>query len=197
MNHSQSGHIAAIPDEYREVAKAFLPDNIAYGDAQGDAGGDLSPMTGFADALGIGAEYGKLLKIGTDDGRLKEFLGHFQNNLDLLIQKTWVEKADVERKDRLQDDLLPLTVLIQQGNLLQALEKFGIVMEELAYLFFGKQSGEDDFSEYAFRIDPQMGLFWWYCGRINGLKSVCKKGAPGYEKLWAVLLIGLCYLTNF
>jgi len=42
-----------------------------------------------------------------------------------------------------------------------------------------------------------MGLFWWYGGQINGAK-----GAPWIESvdrnvIYALLLLGICYLTNF
>jgi hypothetical protein len=88
--------------------------------------------------------------------------------------------------------------LIVQGNLHEALEAFGTMLEELAYLFFGSQRAMDDFTEYTFRIDTQMGLFWWYGGRLAALKELDEKnGGRDAQALWAVLLIGLCYLTNF
>lgn len=186
MNHCQSGNSSAIPEEYRGVAEALFPCGDMPADTQG-----------FAEALGIGAEYGRLITVRANAEKLREFQGHFQNNLDLLIQKTWVETADAVRKDQLQDDVVPLVNLIEQGNFLGALEKFGAVIEELAYLLFGKQSCEDDFSEYTFRIDPQIGLFWWYGTRLGSLKKIYKKDMPGDDTLWAILLIGLCYLTNF
>jgi hypothetical protein len=44
-----------------------------------------------------------------------------------------------------------------------------------------------------------MGLFWWYGGQLGCL--VNPAGGDGQaaddETLWAVLLIGICYLTNF
>jgi hypothetical protein len=123
-------------------------------------------------------------------------LGHFQNNLDLLIQKTWVEKADESRKEQLQDKTPGFVAGIEQGNLRQTLEEFGAILEELAYLLFGAQSAKDDFTEYTFRIDTQMGLFWWYGGRLSSLKYLSQDTADA-ETLWAVLLIGICYLTNF
>ena len=51
---------------------------------------------------------------------------------------------------------------------------------------------KEDFTEYTFRIDVQMGLFWWYASKLSSLKEIKD------EKIsWAVLLLGLCYLTNF
>jgi len=184
----------SIPGEYRAIAESLFPP----GGFQHGQGPDLKNAADFADALGIGADYQRLLAMGKNNGELEAFLEHFQNNLDLLIQKTWVEKADEARKEKLQDDVPPLMALIEQGNFHQALEVFGTILEELAYLFFGSQSTMDDFTEYTFRIDTQMGLFWWYGGRLAALKELDEKnGSRDAQALWAVLLIGLCYLTNF
>ncbi|MDR1238949.1 MAG: hypothetical protein LBK27_02445 [Treponema sp.] len=163
----------------------------------------------FAEILGIGADYWRLLEVNQMGGEMNAFLCHFQNNLDLLIQKTWVEKADEIRKEKLQDRVPGFVAGIKAGNFQQALEEFGAILEELAYLLFGAQSGKEDFPEYTFRIDTQMGLFWWYGGRLGSLRSGGKhrpadaalQAGPGdraeLKALWAVLLIGICYLTNF
>ena len=191
MYRCLSNEVLASLGEYRGVAEALFP---AGGFSPGP---DLKAVADFAKALGIGAEYQRLFAFRKDAEKVRRFLGHFQNNLDLLIQKTWVEKADVARKEKLQDEIPPLIALIEQGDFLQAIEKFGKVLDELAYLFFGTQSASEDFTEYTFRIDPQIGLFWWYGSQLVGLKGTGKNGAPSDESLWALLLIGLCYLTNF
>ena len=178
----------AIFGEYRAVAEFLFP----QGEPRDDLSSNLSAAAGFAEALGIDADYQRFLHVKKDAALLREFLGHFQNNLDLLIQKTWVEKADEERKERLQDDVPPFMSCITQENFPQAIEAFGAILEELAYLFFGTQSNKDDFTEYTFRIDTQMGLFWWYGSQLGKLKQTSDD-----EFLWAVLLIGICYLTNF
>ena len=127
---------------------------------------------------------------------MAHFLRHFQNNLDLLIQKTWVEKADETRKEKLQERVPPLIDEIEKESYQQALIVFGAILEELAYLFFGAQSNEDDFTEYTFRIDTQMGLFWWYGGQIGRLRNVLNQALDD-TVLRAILLLGICYLTNF
>jgi hypothetical protein len=180
----------AIPDEYRTIAESLFPLN----GFSGGQGPDLQAAGDFAGALGIGAEYRRLLALQKNDEKMRTFLEHFQNNLDLLIQKTWVEKADEARKEKLQDEVPGFMAVIEQGNFQEALEEFGAILEELAWLFFGAQSTKDDFTEYTFRIDSQMGLFWWYGGRLGSLKGL---EAPDIEALRAILLIGICYLTNF
>jgi hypothetical protein len=44
-----------------------------------------------------------------------------------------------------------------------------------------------------------MGLFWWYGVQLNCLAGPAgESGTPADdEDLWAVLLLGICYLTNF
>lgn len=156
-----------------------------------DKGPDGAAAAEFAEILGIGADYRRLLAVDQGGGETLQFLAHFQNNLDLLIQKTWVEKADEARKERLEDQIPGFIAEIKQGDIQKALKDFGVILEELAYLFFGAQSAREDFVEYALRIDIQMGLFWWYGGQLGGLPPA------DAESLWAVLLIGICYLTNF
>ena len=185
---------SAIPGEYRKAAEHMFPrDGLFRGQKQ-----DLKSAAEFAKALGIGVEYQRLLALDKDNVELRTFLEHFQNNLDLLIQKTWVEKSDETRKGKLQDEIPPFMTAIEHGDFPKAIEEFGAILDELAYLFFGVQCDAEDFTEYTFRIDAQMGLFWWYGGRLSSLKELRNKiGDTDNKVLWAVLLLGLCYLTNF
>ncbi|MCL2761923.1 MAG: hypothetical protein FWD36_01780, partial [Treponema sp.] len=146
MSHSVSNSNFTIPKEYRKTAEALFPQD--FSSTKGPAA-----AARFAEMLGIGAEYQRLLGMKQNTEQMREFLGHFQNNLDLLIQKTWVEKADETRKEKLQDEIPPLMALIVQGDFQRALEELGAILEGLAYLFFGMQSTKDDFTEYTFRID--------------------------------------------
>jgi hypothetical protein len=201
MHGSPSRINRSIPAEYRKTAeKLFPPKGFPEG-----KGPEPVAAAAFADVLGIGADYRRLLEANKTGEELHGFLEHFQNNLDLLIRKTWVEKADEIRKDKLEDRLPSFIGEIEQGDLQKALCHFGAILEELAYLFFGVQSAHEDFIEYALRIDIQMGMFWWY-GRqlLSYMETVCpgdkNSGAAkpvNSGALWAVLLIGICYLTNF
>ena len=183
----------AIPGEYRKTAERLFPrDGFSQGQKP-----ELKAASEFAKALGIGAEYQRLLALDKNSDDMRTFLEHFQNNLDLLIQKTWVEKFDEDRKGTLQDKVPVFMASISQENFHKAIEEFGAILDELAYLFFGAQSAQEDFTEYTFRIDAQMGLFWWYGGKLVLLKELSEKNGGLDKTLWAVLLIGLCYLTNF
>jgi hypothetical protein len=91
---------------------------------------------------------------------------------------------------------------IEREDFSTALREFSVILDELAYLFFGVQSSKDDFTEYTLRIDTQMGLLWWYGGQIGCLHSQengkCLGGSDvGKDVFRALLMIGICYLTNF
>jgi hypothetical protein len=178
--------------EFRKAADRLFP----KGEFSKGQKIDIKATSEFAKALGVG-EYQRLLALdrGSEEWRL--FLVHFQNNLDLLIQKTWVDKSEEKRKGRLQDDIPLLMASLEKGDFRKAIEEFADILEELAYLFFGVQSEKEDFTEYTFRIDAQMGLFWWYSSRISLLNKFYEESNPDDKILLAVLLLGLCYLTNF
>ncbi|MDR0447129.1 MAG: hypothetical protein LBH07_00500, partial [Treponema sp.] len=148
----------------------------------------------FADNLGVGLGYRKIEESWKDSGEQDKFLHFFKNNLELLIQKTWVEKADENRKEKLLDRIPVIIALIKKEDYAKALGEFGSVLEELAWLLFGSQSRQEDFFVYAFRIDHQLGLFWWYSGQLEHFLSA---GPRDPDSLKAVLLLGLCYLTEF
>jgi hypothetical protein len=193
MSHGSSDISHVIPGEYRKTTATLFPP----GWFSLEKGPNSAAASKFAEALGIGAEYRRILELKKDTEQMRAFLGHFQNNLDLLIQKTWVEKADEARKEKLQGEIPPLLDLIVKEDYQQALKEFGSILEELAYLFFGTQSSKDDFTEYTFRIDGQIGLFWWYGSQLGSLKGTNSYCPLSDDFLWAVLLIGVCYLTNF
>jgi hypothetical protein len=192
--HSCPLHVnKSIPGEYRKAAeKLFPPGGFPPGKGPGKAA-----ARAFAGILGIEADYKRLLPVNKTGDEMHHFLAHFQNNLDLLIQKTWIEKSDEDRKAKLETRVPPFIREIEEGNFQKALRDFGVILEELAYLFFGAQSTREDFTEYALRIDIQMGLFWWYGGQLGCLASDHAGEAADNESLWAVLLIGICFLTNF
>jgi hypothetical protein len=194
MNNSPLKNDVSLPVEYREAAEGLFP---STGFLPGQTP-DLKAAVDFARSLGIESEYTRILSFDYKSTELRAFLEHFQNNLDLLIQKTWVDKYDENRKEKLQDDVLPFMDTIEHGDFRHALDEFGAILDELAYLLFGDQCNNDDFTEYTFRIDNQMGLFWWYSGKLAVLNDLSVKDEnKDIKVLWAILLLGICYLTNF
>jgi len=184
----------SMPGEYRKAAERLFPkDGFSKGQKP-----DIKAAGEFAKALGIGIEYQRLFALEKNCSELTTFLEHFQNNLDLLIKKTWVDKSDETRKGKLQDDIPAFMTTLCNADYVKAIEDFNAILDELAYLFFGVQSEKEDFAEYTFRIDAQMGLFWLYSGKLSLLNELDKKNTDKNDKaIWAVLLLGLCYLTNF
>jgi hypothetical protein len=212
MNHRPPETNNTILGEFRAAAEELFPPN-GY---PAGTGPRAEAVTAFADILGIGADFRRLTNVDKNGPEMTRFLCHFQNNLDLLIQKTWVAKAEEARKEKLQCQIPDFIAGFAHGGYQKTLKEFSSILEELFYLLFGAQSYQEDFSDYIFRVDPRIGLFWWYGAQIGRL---CLKSAPGsshegtgkcpeqneikhvdalpVENLWIVLLIGICYLTNF
>ena len=187
----------ALPKELRKTAEALFPAECGAPGSKPDT--ELwqparEAILDFAEKLGVGTDYLKLYSGWKNADELENFLQSFGNNLDLLIQKTWVEKADEDRKEKLLNRIPGFIALIKEGDLSRALKEFGSILEELAWLFFGAQSREKDFFDYVFRIDHQFGLFWWYGGQ---LEQFLTRGSKDDESLRTILLLGLCYLTDF
>jgi hypothetical protein len=171
-----------IPEEYRKAAEALFP-----------KGGGPNGETALAYARFLGIDAVFKVVLAASQKEMERFLISFQNNMDLLIQKTWVEKADEDRKERLQNKIPGFISLIKKADYKRALEEFVLILEELAWLLFGAQSRKDDFPEYIFRIDTQLGLFWWYGSRIGCFLT---EGPRDEETLRTALILGICYLTE-
>ena len=189
MLNCSSSDSKALPREYRKAAEALFSPDISQKNVPSQ-----KAVLGFADKLGVGTSYRKLETNRENAEDLENFLLSFRNNLDLLIQKTWVEKADEDRKEKLLNRVPGFIDCIKEGDYAKALGEFRAILEELAWLLFGSQSHKEDFFDYAFRIDHQLGLFWWYGGQLGHFLSL--EQADG-NTLKAILLLGLCYLTEF
>ena len=193
MLNCPSSGCKALPKEFRTAAEGLFPavQNIK----QNSTWQPSQPVIlAFADNLGVGNDYRKLDKDWKNTKELENYLLSFRNNLDLLIQKTWVEKADEDRKERLLDRVPGFVELIEKGDCAKAIGEFGAILEELAWLLFGAQSHKEDFFDYVFRIDHQLGLFWWYGGQLEYFLS---QGKQDEKTLKEVLFLGICYLTDF
>ncbi|MDR1466703.1 MAG: hypothetical protein LBI40_03695 [Treponema sp.] len=177
--YTNSQNNNAIPEEYRQIAEALISLEAS-----------VEQTHSFADILGIGGDYKKLFHTASPD-EIHYRLSVFKTNLNLLIQKTWVEKVDEDLKEKLQDKIPIFIAEIENGEYRKALFDFNNILNDLAFLFFGAQSSKEDFTEYTLRIDTQMGLFWWYGAQLADIKQ------GNTEYLRALLFIGICYLSNF
>jgi hypothetical protein len=177
-----------IPIEYKDKAGSLFPARSAVQSSDPD----FHVFLEFAELLGINMEYKRVLGLNDNDLDFIKFIASFYKNLELLIDKTWVEKSDEMRKEMLHARLPAFFAELENRHYEKALDEFGSVLGELAFLLFGDQCRKKDFIEYTFRIDSQMGLFWWYAAAFRKLKFQWKQ-----ENVRALLLIGLCYLSNF
>jgi len=178
-----------IPAEYRKVTDGLFPGlfgSTSVTDAQKKA---LS----FADLLGIGDDFALLITSETPvrEKAERRLVSHFRNNVELLIQKTWVEKADETHKEKLLTRIPRLLTELESHDYEKGLNTLRIVADELAYLLFGAQGRKGDFIEYAFRIDARLGLFWWYASNIPSLVD-----SDDPAKVRTALLIGMAFLAS-
>lgn len=121
----------------------------------------------------------------------KKLTTSFYNNLLLLVQKTWVEGSDEALKNQTLEKLKNCCGKEHHIDYKKSYESFIEVLHDLVYLMFGPQSKKSDFSEYALRIDPGFGVFWWY------LQSLPKKTNWTTDKARLALLLGMFFLANY
>lgn len=138
----------------------------------------IAQMFGFSD---------KFSNLSEDEK--SKLIKSFKNNLKLLIQKTWVEKSDVELKEKI---LFQLDELFNNNiNWQESYPKFLEILENAVYLMFGQQTKSQDFAEYSLRIDPEFGIFWWY------IKSLPALTQWPNEKCRDAILLGMYFLANY
>ena len=112
----------------------------------------------------------------------------FKNNLKLLIEKTWVEKSDIARKEQI---LFQLEKFCNESDWTKNFSEFLTILNEAVYLMFGQQTKSGDFGEYSLRIDPGFGIFWWY------VKSLPTTAEWPVEKCRNAVLLGMYFLANY
>lgn len=119
----------------------------------------------------------------------KKLIVSFKNNLQLLIQKTWVEKSDIALKEQILYHLENLcSDDIDWGK---TYSDFLEIIDNAVYLMFGQQTKSDDFCEYSLRIDPGFGIFWWF------IKSLPPKAEWPLDKCRNSVLLGMYFLANY
>ena len=87
-----------IPAEFRESAERLFATQDT-----GFAASKEPVILAFAQDLGVKDDLLEILHAKDRERAMKRLLGHFRNNVELLIQKTWVEKADEKHKEKLLD----------------------------------------------------------------------------------------------
>ena len=125
---------------------------------------------------------------GPEEAKL---LASFKKNLTLLIQKTWVEKNDEAVKEQVLYTLEQFCAYIEDHKYADEYKRFGQILSYVVYLMFGPSSKEPSFEEYALRIDPEFGIFWWY------IQNLPENVDWSNEKCRAVILLGMYFLANY
>ncbi|MDE5898248.1 MAG: hypothetical protein K2H09_03160 [Treponemataceae bacterium] len=119
----------------------------------------------------------------------KKLITSFKHNLQLLIQKTWVEKSDILLKEQI---LFQLDKICDSYTAWQAhYSDFLEIIANAVYLMFGQQTKSDDFCEYCLRIDPEFGIFWWY------IQNLPRKPDWTEDKCRNAMLLGMYFLANY
>lgn len=139
--------------------------------------------------FGAGSAFAHIADRATD-GEAK-LISSFNNNLVLLIQKTWVEKSDEELKAQVLYQLEEFCENLSSGRYGQSYRQFFSIVDDVVYLMFGAQAKLRDFPEYALRIDPEFGIFWWY------MKSLPREAQWTEMKSRLAVLLGMYFLANY
>jgi hypothetical protein len=152
----------------------------------------------IADVFGDGAKFKGLLGKDSPEriGKEQKLRVGFQNNLNLLIEKTWIEKSDEALKEQVLYRLKLYCARLAEKRYLESQHDFMEVLNDTVYLLFGAQSKKPDFAEYAMRIDPEFGIFWQYI-RILIAHTQTPLLPEHSEKCRVLLLLGMFFLENY
>ena len=119
----------------------------------------------------------------------------FEKNVRLLVDKMWVEKADEDVKEDILYRLHCFCESMQQAknpvNYANVLPECLGVLHDVVLLLFGQQIDSEGFLEYAIRIDPDFGLFWYY------LECLTAQPKLSTEKARLAIFLGIYFLANF
>ncbi|HUW70229.1 MAG TPA: hypothetical protein VMX33_08335 [bacterium] len=115
----------------------------------------------------------------------------FKHNVELLVAKTWVDLKDEARKTEALAALDGFIGLINAGDYRNGIPAFVGVADSVAALLFGEDATDSGFMDYVFRIDPRLGIFYWY---VDQLRS---QSAADPDLALIELVIGVYALASF
>lgn len=138
----------------------------------------------------VASQFGSGFDISSEES-VKKLIVSFKKNLTLLIQKTWVDQSDVSLKEEILVKLDKYCASVEQGKWSEVFVSFTEILREVICLMFGSMAKSPDFEEYALRIDPEFGIFWWY------VKSLPATNDWTDEKNRAVMAIAMFFLANY
>lgn len=143
----------------------------------------------LADFFGRGDSFKKITDASSEAG--EKLVVSFHNNLELLIQKTWVEKFDEGLKAQVLYQLEEFCRQLSEHKYVESYSEFFEIVDNVVYLMFGSQTKAKDFCDYALRIDPEFGIFWWY------IQSLPRETRWSGEKIRVAVLLAMYFLANY
>lgn len=182
-----------LPNPIKKAAVEYLPAFLATEDPEELAAQALR----IARAFHAGGSFEQVFT-GTEPVTRHyqiNLIRSFEKNVQLLVEKMWVEKADEDVKG---DILFRLQCFCQSMRQTEApidysklLPECLGVLHDVVLLLFGRQIDSGNFLEYAVRIDPDFGLFWYY------LECLTKQPKLSAEKARLAIFLGIYFLANF
>ena len=153
----------------------------------------------LADVLGNPGEFSFYIHCTDDQKLIRTFhlLRVFRENAELLVHKTWVSDADEKPKQILFEDLKVFIEDYRAGKMGSAFRRFVSIARAIPSLLFGSAGRAPDFLEYAFRIDPKFGLFFWYVGELEKQMRAASDIAERDELYRIETLLGAYILSCF
>ncbi|MCX7023685.1 MAG: hypothetical protein NT080_03595 [Spirochaetes bacterium] len=148
----------------------------------------------FSNILGNPGEFTRCVTGSSGDrlAKISALLEAFRENAELLVDKTWVEARDEERKSAVAKEIGLFLDCYRSGKVREAFPRFLSLVRGLAHLLFGEQSSDRDFAEYVFRIDPRLGLFFWYVDELGRVEASVADGI-----METLLLLGVFFIASF
>lgn len=153
----------------------------------------------LADVLGNPGEFSFYIHCTDDQKLIRTFhlLRVFRENVELLVHKTWVNEGDEKPKEILFEDLKAFIEDYRLGKMSSAFRKFVSIARTIPSLLFGSAGRAPDFLEYAFRIDPKFGLFFWFVGELEKQMRASEEIAEREELYKLETLLGAYILSCF
>ncbi|HBK57887.1 MAG TPA: hypothetical protein DDZ37_00670 [Spirochaetaceae bacterium] len=153
----------------------------------------------LANLLGNPGEFCFYIDCTEDQRLIRVFhlLRVFRENMTLLINKTWADGMEHLMQEQLLADLARFVEEYRDGRTVSAFRSFVGISRQIPSLLFGSLGKANDFLEYAFRIDPKFGLFFWYIDEIDlQLRNI--ENIPEHRELFDLeVLIGTFVLSCF
>ena len=176
--------------ELNTLIEMFLDKDVVAAGSEILAEANIEKIKADAEIIARAFGCGETFSFNDSESEAK-LASSFNSNLTLLIQKTWVESSDVALKEQVLYQLEQFDQLAKQGEWDKLYTPFIKIIYNAVYLMFGTQAKKDDFLEYAFRVDPEFGSFWWY------LHMLPQETDWPAEKCRVLVLLGMYFLANY